>query len=591
MVIESATRPFWSLDSEFLMSGRIKKPSDVHSLQFSNGSTENTVCLESATELKEWLHNHRYIKTMYGFVVLPDLGSVEEWLGDGHVSYWKRGSQLIGRIRYGSTRITTYDARPLLQNFGLRRLADCGQLIGYLKLTKPEWLGMREWQNEKEHQHFISYAKADAIITSRVVKWLYNNFGADPKIHTSAGTLARDEFRLPKRLKRLKRKAPALSPLELKVKQNCFAGRSEGFTVGFTKGVVYNDVTSLYPCSLATTRALEIIGVEPCGFDDLVIDDLDTLNFGWIEGIFKTRNDFWGLPLRGKNNFFATGTRISGFYHTFDLAAAKAEVIAVSQCYTPKLNPFNTQMHDKYADMLLKRLEGKQTKEEKRFSKGVMNALTGKLGQSHPIARTSNFFAYSTLLAHSHLIMSKLFDKCPSRILAMDTDSIFSQSDMSGKYFELTDGERFIPIRMDAKGKGDLSFFRSKNYIMRTPEGKHVYGRHGWQYFIEDFFKLFNGDVTELTTRRDIKHTLLTREREALKMAKGRWRTKIVTLDLEKIKSLLSADIKRNRTNYDSYGMVMEHKNTASSAWNYEEIMSMETESLIGYPKRMMIIE
>jgi hypothetical protein len=156
---------------------------------------------------------------------------------------------------------------------------------------------------------------------------------------------------------------------------------------------------------------------------------------------------------------------------------------------------------------------------------------------------------------------------------------------MIGKYFELTDGEHSIPIKMDVKGKGDLAFFRSKNYIMKTPNGEYVYGRHGWTYFLEDFLKLYEGNVTELTSRKDIKHTLLTREREALKMAKGRWRTKIVTLNLEKLKILLSADIKRKRTNYDSYQLVMERKNASSQAWNYEEIMGMDTRNPLGYPR------
>jgi hypothetical protein len=225
------------------------------------------------------------------------------------------------------------------------------------------------------------------------------------------------------------------------------------------------------------------------------------------------------------------------------------------------------------------------SKEEKMLAKAVLNSLTGKLGQSHPIATTSNFFAYNTVLAHSHFIMSKLFDKCPTQVLAMDTDSIFSQSNMKGKYFELTDGEHSIPIKMDVKGWGDLAFFRSKNYIMKTPDGDYVYGRHGWTYFLEDFLKLFEGNITELTTRKDIKHTLLTREREALKMAKGRWRTKVVTLDLEKIKTLLSADIKRKRVSYDSYGLVMQRKNLSSLAWNYEEIMRMQTDNILGYPR------
>jgi len=572
---------FWALDSEFMMSGHVNAPEDVHSVQFSNGDLSSTVVLESASELKEWLKGHYKIEVMYGFVTLPDLGSIEEWLGSKHVSYKRRGSQLIGYVHYGSTRITVFDARPLLQNFGLRKLEDCGNVVGFPKLPKPAWLGLRAWRNEREHQQFIEYAKADAIITSRIVKWLYERFGANPQIHASAGTLARDEFALPKRLKRRK-KTVILSPLERMVKNACFAGRSEGFVVGFTPNVIYNDVSSLYPCALVATRALEIVDVEPCNLRDLAMnDDLNETRYGWVEGIFETSNDLWGLPLRGTNNFYAVG-KIQGFFHTFDLSASKAKVIEVTHVYKPVFR-YGSETHRKYASMLIRRLEGKMSEDEKMLAKAVLNSLTGKLGQSHPLSRTSNFFAYSTVLAYSHFIMSKLFDKCPSPVLAMDTDSIFSQTDMSGKHFDLTDGEYSVPIIMEVKGKGDLAFFRSKNYILKPEQGELVIGRHGWVYWIEDFVKLFNG-ITELVTRQDIKHTLLTRQKEALKMTKGRWRTKIKKLGIKDLKRLLSADVKRRRETYDSYQLVIDRKNVDSYAWRYEEIMSMKKDNPLNFP-------
>ena len=141
--------------------------------------------------------------------------------------------------------------------------------------------------------------------------------------------------------------------------------------------------------------------------------------------------------------------------------------------------------------------------------------------------------------------MSRLFDKCTKPILAMDTDSIFSEMDMSGKQFELNDGERSIPLKMDIKGRGDLAFFRSKRYILKGEPS--CYGSHGWRYFIEDYKRLFDGTITELDTRIDIKHTMLTRQREARIMALGRWRTRPEHLDLAKIKALLTADDKRKR--------------------------------------------
>jgi hypothetical protein len=167
----------------------------------------------------------------------------------------------------------------------------------------------------------------------------------------------------------------------------------------------------------------------------------------------------------------------------------------------------------------------------------------------------------------------------------MDTDSIFSESDMTGKHFDLTDGERSIPIMMDAKGRGDLAFFRSKNYILKSRDGSEpVVGRPHWFYFYEDYLKLFDGSVTELLTRQDIKHTLLTREKEALKLAKGRWRTKPVRLDLAKIKALLFADMKRRRPTYDSYQLVIEKRCSSSEAWRYEDLMRMKNENPLNFP-------
>lgn len=574
LYLSKVQRVIWGFDSEFLSSGRLNHSEDVHTVQFSNG--DDSFVLESADDLKRWIYNHHRIKVLYGFVILPDLGSIEEWLGSGSVHYRVRGSQTIGTVQYRSFKVVCYDARPLLQSFGIRRLEDAGANIGYPKLPKPLWLGLRNWESKEEHEQFLEYARADAIITSRICKWLYDNFNADPQVHASSGTLARDIFQMPKRLKR-KKHTVQLSPLEQKVKHACYAGRSEGFRTGYMRNVTYNDVRSLYPCSLSITHALEICGVQTCKPSDLCFNELNTRKYGWVEGTFKSQNDLWGIPLRGRNNFYAVGT-VTGFYSTFDLIASKAEIMHIAHAFKPVFEP--SPLHEKYVKMTLERVEGKLEDKEKMFAKAVLNSLSGKLGQSHPIARTSNFFAYNTLLAHSHAIMSRLFDKCKTDVLAMDTDSIFSYNDMSGKQFELSDGAYSIPLIMDVKGKGDLSFFRSKNYILKTSEGKNLFGRHGWVYFLEDFLKLADGSTTELYTRQDIKHTLLTRQREALKMAKGRWRTKPVTLTLEKIKSLLKADAKRRRATYDSYQLVMEKRSIPSQAWNYDKLL-LDTENPI----------
>ena len=71
----------WGFDSEFLMSGRVNAPEDVQSVQFSNGVSENTVVLENAGDLKDWLIGHRFIESIVWFRYFADLGSIEELLG------------------------------------------------------------------------------------------------------------------------------------------------------------------------------------------------------------------------------------------------------------------------------------------------------------------------------------------------------------------------------------------------------------------------------------------------------------------------------------------------------------------------------
>ena len=81
------------VDSEFSMSG---KRMDRRMLTwFSLGMVIGLGCLGDAEGLKWFLHNRFWhVKTMYAFVALPDLGSLEEWLPKGSVKYGKRGTQL-----------------------------------------------------------------------------------------------------------------------------------------------------------------------------------------------------------------------------------------------------------------------------------------------------------------------------------------------------------------------------------------------------------------------------------------------------------------------------------------------------------------
>jgi hypothetical protein len=198
----------------------------------------------------------------------------------------------------------------------------------------------------------------------------------------------------------------------------------------------------------------------------------------------------------------------------------------------------------------------------------------GKLGQSHSEALTTNYPAFSTILAHSHLIMNALFDQCPTPILGMDTDSIFSATDMSGKYGDLTDGELSLPIIMEVKGKGELASFRAKTYMMRE-KGKpiRVYGKHAWHYFIEDYFKLWQNPEFPFKTRISVKHTLKTRQKAALKLPLGFWSAKPIELTRGKVCELLKADLKRARRTYDSFSLFERRKSQASEPYVMDDIL------------------
>jgi hypothetical protein len=574
---------FWGFDSEFLPTGKSGDPASVHSVQFSDGVNDHYF-LESPNALKEWLRGRsRTVKEIFGFNILCDLGAMKEWLPFESVQVVQYRGKLIGKIHYGATHIKAYDTQPLLVNFGLRRLEDVGDVVGVTKLSKPTYLGLRKWKTQGEYEAFRRYAVADAIITSKAIKWLVEENGCDPRIHASAGSLASEYFNFAKRHKQQHGKI-LIPPIERAIAQSTNAGRNEFFVTGYTPHAYYNDVKSLYPLSILTTKALMIDGVIPCDEKDLRLDgDLNNPQFGWLEGFFYTANKMWGLPIQAKQVTYVTGY-VMGLFHTYDLASAKAKPIWISKAYKPTFNPLRKKEHNRFADMLIKRVEGKMDDRESRFSKAVLNSTYGKLGQSHPEATTTNYPAFATILAHSHLIMSHLFDQCPTPILGMDTDSIFSATDMTGKYGELTDGEHSILILMEVKGKGELGSFRAKTYMMRDGDKPiRVYGRHAWHYFLEDYFRLWENPEFPFTTRIDVKHTLKTRTKQALKLPLGFWCQKPVKLTKKKVSELLQADAKRKRESYDSFKLFQERKNQPSEPYVMDEILFDPT---FNYPSR-----
>lgn len=560
-------------DSEFLPTGHSGDPASVHSVQFSDGLNDHHF-IESPEALRQFLHNrHRTLKEIFGFNFLCDLGAIREWLPDGCVQVVPYRGKLVGKIRFSSCTIRAYDTMPLLVNFGLRRLADVGDVVHVAKLPKPDFLGLRKWRTESEHEAFRAYAIADATITARATKWLIEQNGCDPRVHASAGGLAAEYFSFPKRHKRAQGRI-LMSPIERAIAQNTAAGRSEMFTTGYTPQAYYNDVKSLYPCSIFATRALTISGVQPCEPDDVPIStDLNEDKFGWLVGCFETKNPMWGLPIVARQVTYVVG-KVTGMFHTFDLSAAKAKPLWIAKAYRPTYDRDRQPQQRRFDTMLLKRIDGKLDEREARYSKAVLNSTYGKLGQSHPEALTTNYPAFSTILAHSHAVMSTLFDHCPTPILGMDTDSVFSASDMSGTHGDLTNGELSLPIIMEVKGQGELASFRAKTYMIRE-QGKsiRVYGRHAWHYFIEDYFRLWENPEYPFITRIDVKHTLKTRQKAALKLPLGFWSEKPVELTREKVSELLKADRKRARRTYDSYSLFEHRKSQPSESYVMEDLL------------------
>ena len=70
-----------------MMSGRKAHPTDVHSIQFSNGSDSSSTFIETASQLKQFFWKHHYIKKMYAFNLAPEVGSLRAMLGESYSTH------------------------------------------------------------------------------------------------------------------------------------------------------------------------------------------------------------------------------------------------------------------------------------------------------------------------------------------------------------------------------------------------------------------------------------------------------------------------------------------------------------------------
>ncbi len=563
----------WSIDSEYLKEGK-KDQNDTICVTLSNGTDRRKDNLifwwDEIDQFIAWLSEHsRISKVLYTWTLRPEYGSLASWGIPGEYD------EDLGKIQRcvieipGTSRtLTILDVQPFYKTMEskerrLGSLEAAGEFLSEYykdpslrKLPKPRDLGER-FPTEEEKPEFRKYALHDAYVTSRAVRFLREEMlskyleNVDFKKYHSFGTIANHFFEFPRLHVKMGRRV-ILRPNHREIRdQATFAGRSEAFWTGEILGEnFYNDMTKQYSVCTIATNALMIEDVGQLADSEIQslsgsnLADFEAITgspYGWLKGIFQTDNDLWGLPVRGKErNYYVTG-KIPGFFHIYDLLAAKARPIEIWDGFKPKFSESVRLLHNKYADVVTKLIEGKSSDwVEKQFLKGVTNSSTGRLGMDKPAPSvTTNFPAYSTIVAKAHLEISKLMDIAPKPILYMDTDSLFTRSPFEGKFGELTDlnGEHTLPVLLGVKGKSDrLYIFRSKHYYQNSDS----WGFHAWKPWYEDWFEIVRTLPTRIEVHVDIKGTFQNRAKKALGLQVGRWYTERRTYELEKLAQLFA---------------------------------------------------
>lgn len=589
-------RMFWGIDTEFAAAGKVGK-SHVHSIQVSDGFDRNHFFTEPE-QLDQWFLKQRPIpKVLYTWTTSAEFGSLKAWGYIGTDPY-RDDLERVTRFRIlrspvqGTRKqeVLVLDIQPFFaqmryEHHPMGSLKLAGEFLSDFysedlhKLPKPlgDEFGLRAPETKEEWEYFRKYSLRDAQICARAARWFKEELvdkyipGVDMRKLWSWGTFAKHYFSLPRLNFRMGRRILVRPYFDMVHGESTFAGRSEAFYTGYLGDIYYNDASSLYPVTAVWTSALEIIGIKPVSPDDITkVDDLKP--YGWLRGTFKTKNDLWGLPVRGLDrNYYVTGTVPHSLFHTLDLKAAKAEIIELTEAYAPTFEDNPEQ--DRFARLTLKKLEGDYANIPEKYAiKNTLNSLTGKLGQAEPVSMTSNFPAYNTIVAGGHYLMSVCFDQAPKPVYYMDTDSLFVDKPMEGKIMDLTslDGEWTVPLRVDLKGTSEppgTIIFRSKHYY-QSPDSM---GIHAVQIFHEDWKKIVQQLPKGIDVRRQIKRTFRTRNKKALELEIGRWEVIKERYDIDRLAQMFQADDKRVRPDYDSYTLAQEGKNAASRAWTWRE--------------------
>ena len=570
------------------------------------------IAYRSADDTRKWL-NSRCPRVLFAWNIRAEFGSFACWKLLGVDEPTKAVDLETGQIQRfvilrDKGRTLVLDLYPFYKALGVGKLENAAKFLSeyysdpsLTKVLPPptafgKAFGKRKPETTEEWEWYDERVRQDARITSVAAKFFYTELlprfipNPNPTRFYSWGTIARKFFRFPQINIRMGRDVIVKETHRMIHDYAEFAGRNEALSTGSIPSSYYADVASLYPISVTASDALRIVDVQPMTQSELakITKPSDATPYGWLHGTFETGNDLWGLPVRSQDrNYYITG-QITGLYHTLDLEASKARIVGLDYGLKPVFNLDRT-LHDQYAKLTLQKIEGKYADTvEKHGIKQILNASLGSLGMYQPRpAATSNFPAYSTGLAMSHLIMSKTFDMLPKPIHYIDTDSAFIQTKRTGQMFTLTDqsGEWTMPVVLTDKGYGDAPrIFRSKHYYL-SPD---VFAIHAVQFEINDWLAIVQTLPDEATVTRQIRGTIRTRARKAAELQFGRWYYEKLEKKLPDLIASFHADDKRVRETYDSYGLCRENRwlpsRSLTAAEFYEVKLKSENQTATKLP-------
>lgn len=601
-------KTFWAFDSEYVAAG-LKIEDDVANFGFANNYGESKV-MHTPQEVHDFIRDMRF-QRLFVWSLQPEFGSLASWsllglrevydphtlmpvkfnplravnLDSGHVQRFK----LERADRKDPAKVhkcMVYDVQGFFKNMRWKgekmvRLAVMAKyladLYGDPSLYKPEmpmeWFGKRKPETSEEWALLDDRVRQDAYVTAKAVEYLESKLLKalieEPSVtkYHSWGGVAREVFHFPKLHETIGRDVCIPYKDVLIHDQATFAGRSECFSIGQLPPCYYEDVASLYPIAVIATDALRLQKVVYMSEEDLAEPYKP---YAWLNGVFESQNDLWGLPVRTiDRTYYVTGV-VTGLFNTLDLEAAKAKTLKVTWGLKPIFNEAR-DMHEKYAELLSKKLEKRFSDNvEKDASKEVLNATSGNLGQAIPKPSIrSNFPAYNALVAEGHLIMSRLFDLSPKPHY-IDTDSLFVEKKFEGKMFEVSDVEQKLtfPVVLEEKGYGEQPrVFRSKHYYLNE---KSV-GFHAIHIDYEDWLRIAQTLPDYEAVSSQIRGTFLTRSSRAKVLQIGRWYEDQLDLDLDRLEEMFNADNKRHRASYDSYSLCRAGRCIGSRAWTAKE--------------------